>query len=145
MIHGIGVDIVQLARVRHALQRYGRRFLDRIYCPGEIETCDAQGDGLASGEGRVVCYAARFAAKEAAFKAFGAAAEGGADGPELRDNPGDVLSWHDFEVEIDVSGAPALKLSERAAAVCERLGIQRIRLSLSSTQVSAAAIVIAEK
>jgi len=126
VIHGIGIDIVQLARIRDALARYGRRFLDRIFCPAEVEQCDAQG------QERVVCYAVRFAAKEAAFKAF-------------RDELADKLSWHDFEVETDAPGVPSLKLSERATAVCDRLGITRIALSLSTTAASACAIVIAEK
>lgn len=133
MIHGIGIDIVQLARIRGALDRYSRRFLDRIFCPGEVEHCDAHAGG------RVGCYAVRFAAKEAAFKAFGA-------GPESQnDHPGSELSWHDFEVETDRSGVSSLKLSSRAAAVCDRLGITRVTLSLSSTRVSACAIVVAEK
>jgi len=126
VIHGIGIDIVQLARIRDALARYGRRFLDRIFCPAEVEYCDAQG------QERVVCFAVRFAAKEAVFKAFG---------EELAD----TLSWHDFEVETDAPGVPALKLSERAAAVSDRLGITRIALSLSTTAASASAIVVAER
>ncbi len=126
MIHGIGVDIVQLARIRRAIETYGERFLKRIFSPREIEECESQPDD------RVLCYAARFAAKEAAFKAF-------------RDELGDALSWHDFEVERDASGAPGLALSGRAAEVCDRLGIKRIHLSLSNTRASASAIVVAEK
>ena len=128
MIHGIGIDIIQLARIRDALARPGRRFLERIFCPAEVEHCDAQG------QERVVCFAVRFAAKEAAFKAFRAAA-----------SSRDALSWHDFEVEADASGVPSLKLSGRAAAVGARLGITRIALSLSTTTASASAIVVAEK
>jgi len=151
VIHGIGIDIVQLARIRDALARHGRRFLERIFCPGEIEQCDAQGDRLASGEGRIVCYAVRFAAKEAAFKAFGATGLGDASAGSPDGGPGatrptfDALSWHDFEVETDASGAPSLRLSERAAAVSDRLGITRVALSLSTITASASAIVVAEK
>jgi len=126
MIHGVGVDIVQLARIRHAVHTYGDRFLQRIYSPGEIEQCEADS------EERIERYAARFAAKEAAFKAF-------------RDDLGDALSWHDFEVEQDASGAPGFRLSGRAAEVCGQLGISRIHVSLSHTGVSASAIVVAEK
>jgi len=126
MIHGIGVDIVQLARIARALNTYGERFLRRIYSPREVEQCEAEPDE------RVRRYAAWFAAKEAAFKAF-------------RDDLDNQLHWHDFEVESDASGAPALKLSGRAAEVCDRLGIARIHLSLSHTDVSASAIVVAEK
>jgi holo-[acyl-carrier protein] synthase len=126
MIYGIGVDIVQLGRIRHALETYGQRVLKRIFCAHEVEACEAAGDE------RVVCYATRFAAKEAAFKAFG-------------DDLGDALSWHDFEVKTGDDGTPALELSGRAAEVCKRLGIRRIHLSLSHTRVSASAIVVAEK
>ena len=126
MIHGVGVDIVQLARIQHAVAAYGERFLKRIYCPGEIAHCEADGDE------RITRYAARFAAKEAAFKAF-------------RNELGDALSWHDFEVQCDPAGEPQLVLSGRAAEVCGQLGITRIHLSLSSTSISASAIVVAEK
>ncbi|MBN1916769.1 MAG: holo-ACP synthase [Verrucomicrobia bacterium] len=127
MIHGIGVDIVQLARIRDALARYGDRFVQRIYSPAEVEMCEAS-----DGDGRVLRYAVRFAAKEAAFKAF-------------RDDLGDKLSWHDFEVKADNMGEPMLALSGRAADVGKQLGIKRIHLSLSNTNVSASAIVVAEK
>ena len=126
MIHGIGVDIVQLARIAQALKTYEKRFLQRIFSPREVEQCEAEPAE------RVRRYAARFAAKEAAFKAF-------------RDDLGDHLHWHDFEVESDASGVPALRLSGRAAEICDRLGITRIHLSLSHTDVSASAIVVAEK
>jgi holo-[acyl-carrier protein] synthase len=132
MIHGIGVDIVQLDRIRHALETYGDRFLNRIFCLHEIETCEATGDE------RVVCYAARFAAKEAAFKAFG-------DASPSRNDLGDALSWHDFEVRVGDDGAATLVLSDRATEASARLGITHIHLSLSHTRVSASAIVVAEK
>jgi holo-[acyl-carrier protein] synthase len=138
MIHGIGVDIVQLARIRCAVETYGERFLNRIYTPREIEQCEAAPDE------RLRCYATRFAAKEAAFKAF-------RDDPasdERAASPGEAgraLGWHDFEVITDADGAPSLALSGRAAEVSGRLGISRIHLSLSHTRVSASAIVVAEK
>lgn len=150
MIHGIGVDIVQLSRIAHALDTYGERFLKRIYSPAEIQYCEADRasrddpaprDDRAPRDDpdeRVLNYGARFAAKEAAFKAF-------RDDPASRDDSAGALSWHDFEVECDASGAPRLALSGRAAEVCERLGITRIHLSLSNTRVSASAIVVAEK
>jgi len=137
MIHGIGVDIVQLGRIRHALETYGERFLNRILCPQEIEDSEAAGDE------RVLCYAARFAAKEAAFKAFGDASAGTDTSGD--DDPGGALSWHDFEVRTGDDGTPTLDLSDRAAEAAERLGITRIHLSLSHTRVSASAIVVAEK
>jgi len=132
MIHGIGVDIVQLSRIARALDTYGERFLDRIYSPAEIQYCEADP------QNRIECYAARFATKEAAFKAF-------RYDPAPRDDLAHALSWHDFEVECDASGAPRLALSGRAADVCHRLGITRIHLSLSNTRANASAIVVAEK
>jgi holo-[acyl-carrier protein] synthase len=142
MIHGVGVDIVQLARIRHALETYGERFLQRIYTPREIEHCEAAPDE------RIERYAARFAAKEAAFKAF-------RDAPAPEDAPPDAtapldaphgeLGWQDLEVETDASGAARLVLSARAAEISSGLGVTRIHLSLSHTGVSASAIVVAEK
>jgi holo-[acyl-carrier protein] synthase len=126
MIHGVGVDIVQLARIRQAIAAYGERVLHRIYSPDEITYCEADA------ERRIERYAARFAAKEAAFKAF-------------RDDLGGALSWHDFEVEHDEMGAPGFHLSGRAADICAQLGIRRVHLSLSHTHVSASAVVVAEK
>lgn len=132
MVHGVGIDIVQLSRIARAISTYGERFLKRVYSPGEIQYCEADPAE------RVARYAARFAAKEAAFKAF-------RDDPASRDDLGAVLSWRDFEVARNPSGAPALELSGRAAEVRDRLGITAIHVSLSRTKASASAIVIAEK
>ena len=64
MITGIGIDVIQNERIRDSIQRFGDRFLNRIYTEGEMEYCKK----CAQPE---IHYAARFAAKEAAFKALG--------------------------------------------------------------------------
>src|SRR5437667_11045569 len=64
MIVGTGIDIAEVPRIRHAIQRFGDRFVRRIFTEGEIRYCDSKAN-------RVERYAARFAAKEAAMKALG--------------------------------------------------------------------------
>src|SRR5260370_33919578 len=64
MIVGTGIDIAEVPRIRHAIERFGDRFLQRIFTAGEIRYCDSKAN-------RIERYAARFAAKEAAMKALG--------------------------------------------------------------------------
>ncbi len=64
MIVGTGIDIAEVPRIRQSIERFGDRFLQRIYTAGEIRYCDSKAN-------RVERYAARFAAKEAAMKALG--------------------------------------------------------------------------
>lgn len=125
MIVGLGVDIVDIARLRRALERQGERFIHRIYTAGEQEYCRTHHDPAPY-------FAARFAAKEASFKALGT---GWAQG----------VSWLDAEVLKGESGAPKLALSGRAGEISKALGATRIHLSLSHSETSAIAIVILEQ
>lgn len=121
MIVGVGIDLVDIARIRTALDnpRTGRRFRDRVFTPGEIAYCERRARRFES-------FAARFAAKEAVIKALGSA-----------------CGWHDMEV-VRADGAPVLRLAGRAAARAADLGVARIHLSLSHSETHATAFVIAE-
>jgi holo-[acyl-carrier protein] synthase len=124
MILGIGIDVVDIRRLRRALERHGDRFTQRLFTAAEQEYCRAHRDPSPY-------YAARFAAKEALFKALGT---GWAQG----------VTWLDAEVRRDESGAPGLALLGRADEISKALGAHRIHISLSHSEESAAAVVILE-
>ena len=113
-----GVDIIEIPRVRQVLERYGERFLERVYTSGEIAYC----------RGRPPNLAARFAAKEATMKALGTGVRG--------------VGWKDIEVVRQESGAPSIRLHGRAERRAERLGVQEISLSLSHSEDYAVAFVV---
>ena len=113
-----GVDIIEIPRVRQVLERYGGRFLERVYTSGEIAYC----------RGRPPNLAARFAAKEATMKALGTGVRG--------------VGWKDIEVVRQESGAPSIRLHGRAERRGERLGVREISLSLSHSEDYAVAFVV---
>jgi holo-[acyl-carrier protein] synthase len=125
VIVGIGIDIVEIERLRAVLERQRDRFLKRVITPAEQEYCSRHRDP-------VPCYAARFAAKEALFKALGT---GWAKG----------VSWLDVEVLRMGAGAPTMALRGAAEKVGRDLGAQRIHLSLSHSEQNAVAVVILER
>lgn len=114
-----GVDIIEIPRVRLVFEKYGQRFLDRVFTAGEIAYC----------RGRASNLAARFAAKEAAMKALGTGVRG--------------VAWKDIEVVRQESGAPSIQLHGRAKNRAEHLGVQEMALSLSHSREYAVASVIA--
>lgn len=122
MICGLGIDLVEIARMEELLARWHMRFLEKIFTAEEIAQCEGRAHRAAS-------YAARFAAKEACAKALGTGWD--------RD-----FAWKDFSVQNDVSGRPLPRLSSRLKA---RLADARVHLSLSHTEHYATAIVIFEK
>ena len=115
-----GVDIIEIPRVQRVLAEYGRRFLERIFTEGEIAYC----------RGRAPNLAARFAAKEATMKALGTGTR--------------EVSWKDIEVLRRESGEPHIRLSGRAEACAQRLGVVEISLSLSHCQEYAVAFVVTQ-
>ncbi len=124
MILGLGMDVVEIARIARILAgepRRAERFLARCFTPAERSYCDARQD-------RAGRYAARFAAKEAAVKALGAPAG---------------IAWTDLEVERG-EGAPALRLHGGAQSAADRLDVGRIHLTLTHDAGVAAAAVILE-
>ncbi|MDZ7372475.1 MAG: holo-ACP synthase [candidate division KSB1 bacterium] len=118
---GVGIDIVEVERIRRAVERWGDRFLQRILTEEELRDCRARGQFYHS-------VAARFAAKEAFVKAI----------------PGDTarsLPWHEFAVRSVASGRPLPELGERARRL---VGHHRVYLSLTHAEAYAAAVVIIE-
>lgn len=124
MILGTGIDLAEVARIREAVERYGRRFLERVFTPAEIAYVERKAN-------RYERYAARFAAKEAGMKALGTGWRRG-------------VRWQDFEVRNQASGRPALLLHGAAAEYARQLGVERIHLSLTHTETMAQAFVILE-
>jgi holo-[acyl-carrier protein] synthase len=124
VILGTGIDLAEVPRVRAAIERYGRRFIERIYTPAEIAYVERKAN-------RYERYAARFAAKEAGMKAIGTGWRHG-------------VRWQDFEVVNLPSGRPTLELHGVAARVAERLGVRAISLSLTHTAQQGMAFVILE-
>lgn len=121
MTLGSGVDIIEISRVRQILERYGQRFLDRVYTIGEIAYC----------RGRAPNLAARFAAKEATMKALGTGVRG--------------VGWKDIEVIRHESGAPAVLLHGRGKHRAQLLGVRDISLSISHSQEYAVAFVVVQR
>lgn len=111
---GLGVDIVETARIKAAILRHGEAFLERVFTPGEIEYCAAMRDPHPY-------YAARFAAKEAVSKAFGTGL-------------GSEMAFREIEVRRKETGEPFIVLSGTAADTAARMGIREVRVSLSHTE-----------
>jgi holo-[acyl-carrier protein] synthase len=124
MIVGTGIDIVEVPRIGQSIERFGERFLKRIFTPAEIRYCQAKAN-------YVERFAARFAAKEAGMKAIGTGMRGG-------------VSWQDFEVGREPGGRPTMLLHGKAAQVAAGLGTRRAHLSVSHTEEHAVAYVILE-
>ncbi len=124
MIVGIGIDVVEVARIRSSIERFGNRFINRIFTSYEIHYCDSKAN-------RLERYAARFAAKEAVFKAIGTGWRGG-------------VTWQDIEVRREPSGRPTLAISGKAAEYAARLGVRHAWVSLTHTAEQAMAQVMLE-
>jgi holo-[acyl-carrier protein] synthase len=124
MILGTGVDIAEVPRIRESIERYGERFLRRIYTDGEIKYCESKASRFES-------YAARFAAKEAGMKALGTGWNHG-------------VRWRDIEVVRPKGQRPTIQFHGQAAAIAEKLGTKNIALSLTHTSEEALAHVILE-
>nr|WP_205664650.1 holo-ACP synthase [Ammonifex thiophilus] len=120
---GIGTDIVAVARVKRALGRWGDRFLNRVFTPGE----------RAMGLGRrdALCFwAGRFAAKEAVLKALGTGRQG--------------ISFREIEIVADGKGRPVVRLLGRAQLRAEELGVKEIWLSIAHEKGYAVAVAYVE-
>jgi holo-[acyl-carrier protein] synthase len=124
MILGTGIDIVEVPRIGQSIERFGERFLNRIFTAAEIRYCESKAN-------RVERFAARFAAKEAAMKAIGTGMRGG-------------VRWQDFEVGREPGGRPTMMFHGKAAQVAQSLGAKRAHLSVSHTEAHAVAYVILE-
>ena len=123
MVLGVGIDIARVDRIQETLDRFGQRFLDRIFTPLEQEICLARFRPASA-------LAMRFAAKEAFSKAVGLGMQG--------------LAWKEIEVRHDQRGKPFLVLSGRAKEVAGRLGVASTFLSLTDEAGLGAAVVVLE-
>ena len=119
---GVGVDIVEVERIRKALHRHGERFLDRVFSSEEKARCGERRDPAP-------CLAACFAAKEAASKALGTGMEG--------------LSWKELVVLTGKGGQPIMELRGTALARAGEMGVERILVSVSHSRGYAVAVAFA--
>ena len=124
MIVGTGIDIAEVPRIRQSIERFGDRFLQRIFTAGEIRYCDSKMN-------RFERYAARFAAKEAAMKALGTGWNHG-------------IRWRDCEVVRLPGGRPTIAFHGKAGEFAAKLGMKNAALSISHTAEQAIAQVILE-
>jgi holo-[acyl-carrier protein] synthase len=124
MIVGTGIDIAEVPRIRQSIERFGDRFLQRIFTPGEIRYCDSKMN-------RFERYAARFAAKEAAMKALGTGWNHG-------------VRWRDCEVVRMPGGRPTIAFHGKAGEFAAKLGMKNAALSITHTAEQAIAQVILE-
>jgi holo-[acyl-carrier protein] synthase len=124
MILGIGVDIIEVTRIRGSYEKFGERFINRVLRPDEIRYCLSHRDPAPF-------LAARFAAKEAISKAFGTGI-------------GRHLGWQDIEVARKESGEPYVILHDQGVALLAERGAHRVHLTLSHTNQHAVAVAILE-
>lgn len=127
MIVSVGVDLIEVERIRKALEdpQIGIRFRDRVFTEREIQYCEKKQ------RGRYESYAGRFAAKEAVMKALGR-------------GWGSQVTWVEIEVARAQSGKPDIVLHGKTALFAERHGIRRWALSITHTREHGLAYVIAQ-
>jgi holo-[acyl-carrier protein] synthase len=124
MIVGSGIDMTEIGRIQKSMDRYGQRFLARVYTPAEQAYCLRKRHAAES-------FAARFAAKEAGAKALGTGINYG-------------INWLEIEVVREPTGRPTLKFHGRAAEFAARLGAVHAALSITHTNDLAMASVVLE-
>jgi holo-[acyl-carrier protein] synthase len=124
MIKGIGIDLIEVARLARLLAEEGPDFAGTLFTPAEIAYCEGK-------HKPAMHLAARFAAKEAAFKAL---ARAGGPRPD----------WRDVEVVSGRDGRPSLALHGRARALADKLGVSAAHVSLTHTRDLAMAGVVLE-
>ncbi len=125
MIVGTGIDIAEVPRISAAIERFGQRFIARIYTEAEIRYCDSKAN-------RFERYAGRFAAKEAGMKALGTGWNYG-------------VRWRDVEVLRQPGQRPTIVFHGRAAEFAQKLGVVNASLSITHSADQAFAQVILEK
>jgi holo-[acyl-carrier protein] synthase len=121
---GVGVDLVENARIEHSLERFGERFLKRVFTPGEIEYSQSMKFPARH-------LAARFAAKEAVSKAFGTGI-------------GKAMGWKDIDVRRKASGEPFVVLEAGAKRLADERKVSKVFVTLSHTEHHAMAMVVVE-
>jgi holo-[acyl-carrier protein] synthase len=121
---GIGVDLVECARIQHSIDRFGDRFLHRVFTDGEIEYSMSMKFPARH-------LAARFAAKEAVSKAFGTGI-------------GKAMGWRDIDIRKKPSGEPFLVFSGPAQELAAARGVGSALITLSHTELHAMAVIVLE-
>jgi len=116
---GIGIDVVEVSRIKSSLDEFGEKFQTRIFTETEREYCQKQ-------KRPELHFAGRFAAKEAIAKAFGTGI-------------GKEIGWLDMEIIRKPSGEPDVKLTEAASAYAKSRGVQQVMVSLTHAKHYAAA------
>jgi holo-[acyl-carrier protein] synthase len=124
MVLGLGTDLIEIERVQASMDRFGERFLDRVFTAGEIAYCMRKKQSAES-------FAARFAAKEAGAKALGTGISRG-------------VSWKEIEVRREIGRRPTLHFSGRAGELADAMGVRRVQLSLSHSRKLAMAVALIE-
>ena len=124
MIVGTGIDLAEGDRIQAACERFGKRFIERVFTPAEIAYVERKAN-------RFERYAGRFAAKEAGMKAIGTGWKRG-------------VRWRDFEVANLPTGKPTLRFYGVAAVFAEKLGVKNVSLSITHTKATGMAFVILE-
>jgi holo-[acyl-carrier protein] synthase len=124
MVLGLGSDVIEIARIAASMERFGDRFLRRVFTAEEIAYCQRKKNAAES-------FAARFAAKEAGAKALGTGISHG-------------IAWPEIEVRRQPSGRPTLHWSGRAQEMADRLGVKRSSISLTHSREIAMAFVVLE-
>ena len=128
MIAGIGIDHIEISRIKKIIKKEKERFLERIFSEGEIKYCEGK-------KNKYQHYAARFAAKEAVYKALT---------PEGKAAP-EGIKWRDIEVVNNESGKPEIILRNKALSFAKKIKVSKIYLSLSHNNDTAISQVILEK
>ena len=119
-MHCIGIDIIEIARIQRAIERWGEKFLKRVYTEPELRLCRKKPSRLA----------ARFAGKEAVMKALGTGIKG--------------ISWREIEILAESGGKPLVRLSGKAQEKANGLGLDKLAISLSDSKEYAVAFVVGE-
>ena len=121
---GIGIDLVENVRIQHSIERFGDRFLHRVFTAGEIAYCQS----MKFPERH---FAARFTAKEALSKAFGTGI-------------GKAMGWKEIDVRKKPSGEPFVVLEGGATKLANERGVTKVWISLSHTEHHAMATIVLE-
>jgi holo-[acyl-carrier protein] synthase len=124
MVLGVGIDLIETARVRRTVNRFGERFFGRVFTEDEISYCKSMKHPDRH-------FAARFAAKEAVSKCFGTGI-------------GRELGWKDVEIVRDRRGKPGVKLHGNGRALARRMKVKRVLVSLSHTEMYGSAVAVIE-
>jgi len=125
MIYGIGVDIIEIERIKNSLKRFAGHFEEKVFTLHEINYCRSKADPSKH-------FAGRFAVKEAVMKSLGR-------------GMGHSIDWKDIEVHNMETGQPVLRINGKGKVLFERLQLKKILISISHNKSHAVGQAIAVK